>query len=58
MNRIDKARRLCNELRQTWIEAEEREREAISAEISALTQRGAFESLSDRVLSEMQGSDG
>jgi hypothetical protein len=56
MSCVEKARQHCNALRKLWIEAPEREREAISAEIAGLTQRGAFESLSDRVLDELQGS--
>lgn len=55
MNRAEHARALCNELRRLWLEAAENDREVISAEISGLTQRPAFASLTERVLAEMKG---
>lgn len=58
MTRADQARGLCNELRRLVFEANESELEQIAAEIAALTQRPAFDSLSERVLAEMRGSDG
>lgn len=56
MTRADQARAHCTELRKLWLAGDEQERETISAEISALTQRPAFSSLSDRVLAEMKGN--
>lgn len=58
MSRVEEAREHCAALRRLWLEATESEREQISSEICALTQRPAFDSLSDRVLAEMRGSDG
>ncbi len=58
MSHSAQARKLCNELRRLWLEGSESDREAVSSEIAALTQRPAFSSLSERVLAEMQGTNG
>lgn len=55
MDRTDQARTYCAALRRLWLAADEREREQISAEISALTDRGAWLSMTERVLTEMRG---
>lgn len=56
MNRPGHARALCNELRRLWLEADENQREQIAAEISGLTDRGAWLSLSERATQDLAES--
>lgn len=55
-SRTHTARIHCDALRRLWLNGTERDREQISVEIAALTNRGAWLSLSERVSHELDAS--